>query len=311
MKVSLITQQGEHSYIYALYNSLRSCVGTCDLYELNMQQLENLKLFFESHIRLEHVDRLLFFIDPVYIYNQIRFISTLPNVVLLEQNATYTPALFNTISKIYKNMPWMRLIVSGYRCNQRFREDGIDSYFVQSTYDANRFNAKSNYSSIMHTYVYDPGRIINNCINDERIAANLIKIDKNYFRSEQPFARGDVLLYLAEEPQYKYSQHIIEAMACGAVVVAHNLEVEENQYNSLRSSENICLFNDYLSISQVLQYLYGNAAKRKSLSQEAIETAITFFSTENVGKLLGEVVVEPMRDPQGYRQKLKIFGFRF
>lgn len=310
MKVLLLTKQGQYSYISSMYKSLRTCVGTCDLFELNTQHLENLKVFFDSHIKLEHFDRLVFLIEPHYIRNQLRFITTLPNVVFLEQDGAYDKSYLAAIERMFDEMPWMRFIVSGYHYNRRFIEAGMDSYFVQTTYDASRYNILQNKSSTLHTYLYDPFNTAQNSIRSNNIRTSLKTIDNAFFNEIQAFNQGDILIYLPGDERIKYEQRIIQAMASGVVVITPNLGVEENQFNKLVNGENICLFDDSLSITQIVNYLHDNTEKRFAIAEHAAEDAL-FFSTENVGNLLGEVVMQPMRERRGYRKKLRIFGMRF
>ncbi|PWQ88553.1 glycosyltransferase, partial [Enterococcus faecium] len=69
---------------------------------------------------------------------QVAFIRTVPNLVILEHDAyqSYIPCKYTgKFSAHYRQLPWARVISSGYMVSERLRQEGFDAVFVPKGYD--------------------------------------------------------------------------------------------------------------------------------------------------------------------------------
>src|SRR5690606_7460371 len=63
---------------------------------------------------------------------------TVPSLVILEHDAyqNYQPGKYQgEFSRHYRELPWARVICSGYQVSRRLRAEGVDAVFVPKGYD--------------------------------------------------------------------------------------------------------------------------------------------------------------------------------
>ena len=139
MKVLFLVQKDQRIILDRLYEAVGEHVD-CDLRRLSGDEQAHLRDYFAA-IDVAAYDRILFFLRFKKEIKQVRFIRTVPNLVILEHDAyqNYVRGKYQgKFSRHYRALPWARVLSSGVMVSRRLREEGFDCVFVPKGYDETR-----------------------------------------------------------------------------------------------------------------------------------------------------------------------------
>ncbi|MGH8463975.1 MAG: glycosyltransferase family 1 protein, partial [Pseudomonas sp.] len=137
MKVLFLVQKEQRAILDRLYDGV-AAHSECDLRWLSSADQRNLRSYFRREVDVEKYDRIVFFLRFKQEIRQVGFIRTVPNLVILEHDAyqNYIPCKYTgKFSAHYRQLPWARVISSGYMVSERLRQEGFDAEFVPKGYD--------------------------------------------------------------------------------------------------------------------------------------------------------------------------------
>ena len=137
MKVLFLVQKEQRAILDRLYDGVAAHCE-CDLRWLSSADQRNLRSYFRREVDVEKYDRIVFFLRFKQEIRQVGFIRTVPNLVILEHDAyqNYIPCKYTgKFSAHYRQLPWARVISSGYMVSERLRQEGFDAEFVPKGYD--------------------------------------------------------------------------------------------------------------------------------------------------------------------------------
>lgn len=132
MKVLFLVQKTQRVLLSRFYESICRHLGDCDIRWLTSDEQSDLKSFFR-YIDVDSYDRIILFLRFKREIKQVRFIQTLPRLVILEHDAyqNYIDGKYKgRFSRYYKGVPWARVISSGCGVSEKLREEGVDAQFV-------------------------------------------------------------------------------------------------------------------------------------------------------------------------------------
>ena len=137
MKVLFLVQKEQRAILDRLYDGIAEHCD-CDLRWLSSDEQANLRRYFREQVDVSRYDRILFFLRFKKEMRQASFIASVPNLVILEHDAyqNYIPCKYTgKFSAHYRQLPWARVISSGYMVSERLRQEGFDAVFVPKGYD--------------------------------------------------------------------------------------------------------------------------------------------------------------------------------
>lgn len=309
MKVLLLTPKSSPSYLRALYSALRIQVGTCDIYALDERQSSNLEDFFRRFIRLAHYDRIVLMYDGNYIYQESRFLRTLPNVTMLRCEYD-PPELRKKMKSNFHAMPWLRWIGSDADLCREYASLGYDAFWVQQVYDPEHFHlsAKSRPSACCH--LYDGNDKTENALRPllpENVELRIVDKKNVWKHLAGNIFAGDLFVFIPERHYYDPTPMIM-AMACGAVVLTTDPGNDTRILYRWRNLHDVIFIHDAVSTADRIKLLLAHPGRITDISRHALER-VKLFKPSAVGQRIGECLEIPVRNPADYPKRQRIFGF--
>ncbi|WP_241353761.1 glycosyltransferase [Pseudomonas aeruginosa] len=258
MKVLFLVQKEQRAILDRLYDGIAAHCE-CDTRWLSSEEQADLRGYFRNHVDVSRYDRILFFLRFKKEMRQVRFIRSVPNLVILEHDAyqNYIPCKYTgKFSAHYRRLPWARVISSGHTVSERLRQEGFDAVFVPKGYD--------------QTLLHDLG-----------LARDI----------ELGFVSADVGMG-------EYMIKNFEAMACGCVLLAYDQGERENEALGFRDMENIVLYRSVADIQEKLAILRLDTALAERIARSGQALAIERFSFAAVGQSIVEAMRPALREPE-------------
>lgn len=137
MNVLFLVQKEQRAILDRLYDGIAAHCK-CDIRWLSSDEQRHLRRYFRREVDVTRYDRIVFFLRFKQEIRQVSFIRTVPNLVILEHDAyqNYIECKYTgKFSAHYRQLPWARVISSGFMVTQRLREEGFDAVFVPKGYD--------------------------------------------------------------------------------------------------------------------------------------------------------------------------------
>jgi glycosyltransferase involved in cell wall biosynthesis len=138
MKVMLLVMDEQRVILDGLYETVRQHCDACDIFRLSKQQQLNLGPFLAS-VDYQRYDRVVIFSRVKRLARQRAVLKCIPGLIFLEHDAyqNYMDAskYCGLYSRLYRQLPWSRALLSGAVVARRMRGEGIDAVFVSKGYD--------------------------------------------------------------------------------------------------------------------------------------------------------------------------------
>jgi len=312
MRVLLLVQDKQRVNLDSFYRAISEHSESCEIRRLSANQQADLKNYFFDTIDTEQYDRIIFFLRFKKEIKQRKFIQTVPNLVILEHDASqnYTGGKYHgEFSKHYRALPWSRIICSGYTITQQLQAEGFDAHFVGKGYDSDYLYNTHQTRDIDLAFV---GSTHNKLYKERKAILEKMASEKSLkiMRTNTPEEYLQTLnrikiFFSADIGLGEYMIKNFEAMACGCLLLAFDHGELENNTLGLIDMENIVLYKNYDEACKKLDWLISHPDEVKHITiagQQLVEQTRT---VKLMGQQVAETLKAPLRQPM---HKKKLFG---
>lgn len=226
MKVLFLVQKEQRAILDRLYDGIAAHCE-CDTRWLSSEEQADLRGYFRKHVDVSRYDRILFFLRFKKEMRQVRFIRSVPNLVILEHDAyqNYIPCKYTgKFSAHYRRLPWARVISSGHTVSERLRQEGFDAVFVPKGYDQTLLHDLGLARDIELGFVGSTGSVAysgRKALLDELGGVENLLVTKTKSGEEYLRTLNRIRFFVsADVGMGEYMIKNFEAMACGCVLLA-------------------------------------------------------------------------------------------
>jgi glycosyltransferase involved in cell wall biosynthesis len=314
LKVLFLVQKEQRAILDRLYDGIAEQCD-CDKRELSSAEQDDLRGYFRKHVDVTLYDRIVFFLRFKKEIRQVRFIQTLPNLVILEHDAyqNYIPCKYTgKFSAHYRKLPWARVISSGFMVSQRLRDEGFDAHFVPKGYDQALLQNRQRERDIelgfvgsLNSVAY-AGRkeMLESVAEVENLLITRTKSGEEYCETLSRiryFVSADVGMG-------EYMIKNFEAMACGCVLFAYDQGEEENRALGFVDMHNIVLYRTRDELREKLAVLRESAQLTEAISLAGQALVEQRYAFRAVGHAIVEAMRAPLREraPLSWKEKLRV-----
>lgn len=301
MKVLLLVQAEQRIILDRLYEGISHCCD-CDIRWLNDNQQRNLRAYFKEYINIGQYDRIVFFLRFKQEIRQVNFIKSVPNLVILEHDASqnYMKGKYNgKFSKHYRKLPWVRVVCSGFNVAQRLRAEGVDAVCVPKGYDQLLLEDKNYERDIELAFI---GSIKSSAYHKRKVLLEtLASIEKILITRTQS---GDEYVAMLNRVRFFVSADVgigeymiknFEAMACGCVLLAYNQGELENNALGFIDMENIVLYETIDELISKLNLLRNSPELAEKIAEAGKKLASEEYTFEKLGAKIVKAMEAPLR----------------
>lgn len=301
MKVLFLVQKTQRVLLGRFYESICRHLGNCEIHWLTSDEQADLKTFCHK-VGAESYDRVILFIRFKKEIKQVRFIQTLPGLIILEHDAyqNYIRGKYmGRFSRYYKKLPWVRVISSGYGITEKLRKEGVDAHFVSKGYD--QFLLKNHHSErdIELGFI---GSTSNSAYGQRRELLETLTEHENLFVTrtnsgkEYCDALNRIKIFVGADVGFgEYMIKNFEAMACGCLLLAWNQGGKENAALGFVDMQNVVLFNDVGELREKLAGLRENPQLIGEIAEAGQELIEKRYSWDSLGEEAAKRVKQPLR----------------
>lgn len=313
MKILLLVQKEQRAILDRLYDGIAAHTD-CDLHWLDKAQQANLRTYFRREVDVDRYARIVFFLRFKQEIRQLSFIRTLPNLVILEHDAyqNYIPGKYSgKFSQHYRQLPWARVISSGFLVSERLREEGVDAVFVPKGYDQSLLRNLGRERDIELAFVGSTksgaysGR---KALLDELAQQEPLVITRTNSGDDYLNTLNRIRFFVsADVGMGEYMIKNFEAMACGCVLLACDQGEAENRALGFVDMENLVLYRDLAELRSKLARLRTEPELAALIAANGQALAETEYSFARIGKRIAGALEGPLRPhpPQGWVDRLR------
>jgi glycosyltransferase involved in cell wall biosynthesis len=313
MKILLLVIKNQKAMHDRMYEAI-AANSDCDLRWLTDEEQANLKSYFFRNVDLFSYDRIILFLRFKKEIRQARFIRSIPNLVILEhdacQNYMRSSKYRGKFSRHYQNMPWARILVSGFQVCARLREEGFDACFTPKGYDQNLLFNKNLERDIELAFI---GSVKNKVYQERnKLLARLASEEGVQILQTTP---GEAYSNMLNRVKYfvcadvgmgEYMAKTIEAMACGCVVIAYDQGDAENSAMGFVEFKNILFYRNLQEFRARIEWARSNPETWINMSQAGQQLVQTNHTSINCGKRIVDALRDPLREkPPSFIDRLK------
>lgn len=273
MKVLFLVQKEQRAILDRLYDGIAAHCE-CDTRWLSSEEQADLRGYFRKHVDVSRYDRILFFLRFKKEMRQVRFIRSVPNLVILEHDAyqNYIPCKYTgKFSAHYRRLPWARVISSGHTVSERLRQEGFDAVFVPKGYDQTLLHDLGLARDIELGFVGSTGSVAysgRKALLDELGGVENLLVTKTKSGEEYLRTLNRIRFFVsADVGMGEYMIKNFEAMACGCVLLAYDQGERENEALGFRDMENIVLYRSVADIQEKLAILRLDTALAERIAR--------------------------------------------
>lgn len=312
MKVLFLVQKEQRVILDRFYDSICRHLGDCDLRWLSSSEQANLKQYFQD-IDVEAYDRIVFFLRFKKEIRQVRFIRTIPNLVILEHDAyqNYIPGKYQgKFSRHYRKLPWVRVICSGYQVSEQLRAEGVDTVFVPKGYDqallGNRVlerDIELGFLGSLGHQMYGQRRALLEALAEQE---NMV-VTRTRSGEEYVAMLNRIRMFVGADVGFgEYMIKNFEAMACGCLLLTWNQGDDENRALGFKDMENVVLYNSLEELREKLGRLRGNPGLIEQIASAGQQLVEERYRWDALGAKVAEAVEKPLRG----KSTKRFWGFK-
>lgn len=303
MKLLLLVIKSQTVVLDSLYDAIAENAD-CDIRRLSSDEQSNLGKYFKRNIKTTEYDRIILFLRFKKEAQQIFFVKTIPNFVILEHDAcqNYISGRYEgAFSKYYRQLPWVRVLVSGVVIARRLQEEGVDAVFVPKGYDQKILKNLNTSRDVELGFI---GSLKSNAYSSRR--AFLEQVAKKENIRIQRTAPGYEYLQALNRIRFFISADIgideymiknFEAMACGCVLFAFNQCEEENKALGFKDMENIVLYSSIEDFCFKLAILRKDLELADRIALNGQKLAEQRYSFSAIGQQIIQVIEPSLHQP--------------
>ncbi|KJK09029.1 MULTISPECIES: glycosyltransferase [Pseudomonas] len=301
MKVLFLVQKEQRAILDRLYDGVAAHCE-CDLRWLSSADQRNLRSYFRREVDVEKYDRIVFFLRFKQEIRQVGFIRTVPNLVILEHDAyqNYIPCKYTgKFSAHYRQLPWARVISSGYMVSERLRQEGFDAEFVPKGYDQQLLTDQGRERDIDLAFVGSTNSVAysgRKALLDELAQVENLLVTRTKSGEEYCDTLNRIRFFVsADVGMGEYMIKNFEAMACGCVLLAYDQGEAENRALGLQDMHNVVLYDSIAQLQEKLKVLRADPALVERIGSNGRDLAVSQFSFAQVGRSIVEKMQPPLR----------------
>ncbi|MFK0086203.1 glycosyltransferase [Pseudomonas sp. NPDC090755] len=301
MKVLFLVQKEQRAILDRLYDGVAAHCE-CDLRWLSSADQRNLRSYFRREVDVEKYDRIVFFLRFKQEIRQVGFIRTVPNLVILEHDAyqNYIPCKYTgKFSAHYRQLPWARVISSGYMVSERLRQEGFDAEFVPKGYDQQLLADQGRERDIELAFVGSTNSVAysgRKALLDELAQVENLLVTRTKSGEEYCDTLNRIRFFVsADVGMGEYMIKNFEAMACGCVLLAFDQGEAENRALGLKDMHNVVLYDSIARLQEKLKVLRADPALVERIGSNGRDLAVSQFSFAQVGRSIVEKMQPPLR----------------
>lgn len=301
MKVLFLVQKEQRAILDRLYDGVAAHCE-CDLRWLTSADQRNLRSYFRREVDVEKYDRIVFFLRFKQEIRQVGFIRTVPNLVILEHDAyqNYIPCKYTgKFSAHYRQLPWARVISSGYMVSERLRLEGFDAEFVPKGYDQQLLADQGRERDIELAFVGSTNSVAysgRKALLDELAQVENLLVTRTKSGEEYCDTLNRIRFFVsADVGMGEYMIKNFEAMACGCVLLAFDQGEAENRALGLKDMHNVVLYDSIARLQEKLKVLRADPALVARIGSNGRDLAVSQFSFAQVGRSIVEKMQPPLR----------------
>jgi glycosyltransferase involved in cell wall biosynthesis len=301
MKVLLLVMDEQRVLLDRLYDIVREHCQDCVIQRLTKQQQMNLGAYLAS-VGHEQFDRVVIFSRIKRLAPQMRVLQCVPGLVFLEHDAyqNYMPGskYRHIYSKVYRELPWCRALVSGAVVAERMQGEGIDAVFVSKGYDeAMLFNQQGprdiavGFLGSLKSKEYAQRKALLESL--ARRTGMLVTRTESGAEYLQMLNRIKVFVS-ADIGMGEFMIKNFEAMACGCVLLAWS-QGEEDSLLGFEDMHNVVFYRSEEEALEKLALLQTDPALAERIAANGQAFAQSRYSFARVGRDLAAAIEAPMR----------------
>lgn len=314
MKVLFLVQKEQRAILDRLYDGIAEHCE-CDKRELTSEEQDDLRGYFRQHVDVTRYDRIVFFLRFKKEIRQVRFIQTVPNLVILEHDAyqNYIPCKYTgKFSAHYRKLPWARVISSGFMVSERLRAEGFDAVFVPKGYDQTLLQDQGGERDIELAFVGSTNSVAysgRKALLDELGRVESMIVTRTKSGEEYCDTLNRIRFFVsADVGMGEFMIKNFEAMACGCVLLAYDQGAAESSALGLQDMHNVVLYQGVPQLQQKLAVLRADPELAQRIASNGRELAVSQFSFARIGQRIVEALVPALRPraPLGLLEKVRL-----
>lgn len=301
MKVLFLVQNEQRVILDRLYEGIAAHCD-CDIRWLDRDQQANLRRYFAKHVDTGAYDRILFFLRFKQEIRQVSFIRSVPNLVILEHDAyqNYIDCKYTgRFSQHYRQLPWARIISSGFEVTERLRQEGFDAAFVPKGYDQTLLRDLGQPRDIELAFVGSVNSVAysgRKALLDELAQVENLLVTRTKSGDDYLNTLNRIRFFVsADVGMGEYMIKNFEAMACGCVLLAFNQGESENQALGFVDMQNIVLYRHIAELRRKLAHLRSSPQTAQEIARHGRMLAETRYRFSQLGEDIVTAMVSPLR----------------
>ncbi|KAA0982769.1 glycosyltransferase [Pseudomonas sp. ANT_J28] len=301
MKVLFLVQKEQRAILDRLYDGIAEHCD-CDKRELTSAEQDDLRGYFRKHVDVTRYDRIVFFLRFKKEIRQVRFIQTLPNLVILEHDAyqNYIPCKYTgKFSAHYRKLPWARVISSGFMVAARLREEGFDAVFVPKGYDQSLLQDQGRERDIELAFVGSTNSVAysgRKALLDELAHVEPLVVTRTKSGEEYCDTLNRIRYFVsADVGMGEFMIKNFEAMACGCVLLAYDQGAAESSALGLHDMHNVVFYQSIPQLQEKLARLRADPELAQRIARNGRELVVGQFSFARIGKRIVEELEPALR----------------
>ncbi|MBK5397999.1 glycosyltransferase family 1 protein [Pseudomonas sp. TH39(2020)] len=301
MKVLFLVQKEQRAILDRLYDGIAEHCD-CDKRELTSAEQDDLRGYFRKHVDVTRYDRIVFFLRFKKEIRQVRFIQTLPNLVILEHDAyqNYIPCKYTgKFSAHYRKLPWARVISSGFMVSQRLRDEGFDAVFVPKGYDQSLLQDQGRERDIELAFVGSTNSVAysgRKALLDELARVEPLVVTRTKSGEEYCDTLNRIRYFVsADVGMGEFMIKNFEAMACGCVLLAYDQGAAESSALDLHDMHNVVFYQSIPQLQEKLARLRADPELAQRIARNGRELVVGQFSFARIGKRIVEELEPALR----------------
>ena len=320
MNVLFLVQKEQRAILDRLYDGV-SAHCNCDIRWLSSDEQRNLRRYFREEVDVSRYDRIVFFLRFKQEIRQVGFIRTLPNLVILEHDAyqNYIECKYTgKFSAHYRQLPWARIISSGFMVTERLREEGFDAVFVPKGYDETLLQDLGLERNIELAFVGSTNSVTysgRKALLDELASVEPLVVTRTKSGDEYRDTLNRIRFFVsADVGMGEYMIKNFEAMACGCVLLAFDQGEAENRALGFEDMHNMVFYRDIPELQEKLARLRADPELAAAIARRGRDLAVSQYSFARIGQRIVEALEPALRPhpPLSWldRIRLKLGGHR-
>ena len=314
MKVLFLVQKEQRAILDRLYDGIAAHCE-CDIRWLSSDEQRNLRRYFRREVDVTRYDRIVFFLRFKQEIRQVSFIRTVPNLVILEHDAyqNYIECKYTgKFSAHYRQLPWARVISSGFMVTQRLRDEGFDAVFVPKGYDQALLQDLGRERDIELAFVGSTNSVAysgRKALLDELASVEPLVVTRTKSGDEYRETLNRIRFFVsADVGMGEYMIKNFEAMACGCVLLAFDQGDAENRALGFEDMQNIVFYKTIAQLQEKLTRLRNDPQLAAAIARRGRDLAVSQYSFGRIGQRIVEALQPVLRahPPLGWLERLRL-----